>query len=63
MLNEKQRWEVIASSAVGALLGSRLLGLFEQAPRMNIGWHQLLTLGGGKTIIGGLLGGWVAMMI
>lgn len=63
VLNEKQRWEVIASSAVGALLGSRILGLFEQAPRMHIGWHQLLTPGGGKTIVGGLLGGWLAVEV
>ena len=61
VLNEKQRWEVIASSAVGALLGSRILGLLEQAPRMHIGWSQLLLPGGGKTIVGGLLGGWFAV--
>lgn len=59
-LGEQQRWEVIAAAAVGALVGSRLLGLLEQMPRMHVGWRQVLMPGaGGKTIVGGLLGGWL----
>ena len=61
VLTEPQRWSVIAAAAIGALLGSRLLGLLEQAPRLHIGWTQALAPGGGKTIVGGLLGGWVAV--
>jgi len=59
-LNDEKRWAVIAAAAVGALVGARLLGLLEQAPRM--GWHWgALVHGGGKTIVGGLLGGWAAV--
>jgi hypothetical protein len=32
MLAEPQRWTVLAAAAVGALIGSRLLGLAEQWP-------------------------------
>lgn len=61
VLDRQQRWTVIAAAAVGALLGSRFLGLLEQAPRLHIVWSQVLTPTGGKTIVGGLLGGWLAV--
>jgi len=62
LLAEDRRWIVIAAAALGALLGSRILGLLEQAPRRGLTWHDLL-LPGGKTIVGGLLGGWLAVEI
>lgn len=62
LLNQDQRWMIIAAAAIGALMGSRLLGLLEQAPRSGYHWQQLLTPGG-KTIVGGLLGGWLAVEI
>jgi prolipoprotein diacylglyceryltransferase len=59
-LTDERRWLIIAATAVGALVGSRALGLLEQAPR--IGWHwNALLQPGGKTIVGGLLGGWLAV--
>jgi len=61
-LNQEQRWMIIAAAAIGALVGSRLLGLLEQAPERGFHWQQLLTPGG-KTIVGGLLGGWLAVEI
>jgi phosphatidylglycerol---prolipoprotein diacylglyceryl transferase len=61
VINDHQRLSVIAAAAVGALLGSRALGLLEQAPRIHITWMQALLPGGGKTIVGGLLGGWIAV--
>lgn len=61
VLSDGQRWQVIAAAAVGALVGSRVLGLLEQAPRMHIAWQQAFMPGGGKTIVGGLLGGWIAV--
>jgi phosphatidylglycerol:prolipoprotein diacylglycerol transferase len=59
-LGDEQRWTVIAAAAIGALLGSRFLGLLEQTPRLKMTW-QAMFLPGGKTIVGGLLGGWFAV--
>lgn len=59
-LSDERRWLIIATTAVGALLGSRILGLLEQAPHIGLHWRQLL-IPGGKTIVGGLLGGWLAV--
>jgi prolipoprotein diacylglyceryltransferase len=65
---EPQRWTVLAAAAVGALAGSRLLGLAEQWPTVLSAWQQgrifaLLLSPGGKTIVGGLLGGWLGVEI
>jgi prolipoprotein diacylglyceryltransferase len=62
VLSDERRWLIIATTAVGALLGSRVLGLLEQAPRAGFHWQQLF-VPGGKTIVGGLLGGWLAVEI
>ena len=68
MLGEPQRWTVLAAAAVGALVGSRLLGLVEQCPTVAAAWRdgRLLALffsPGGKNIVGGLLGGWLGVEI
>ena len=65
---EPQRWPVLAAAAVGALVGSRLLGLSEQWPTVEQAWRsgrmlELLLSPGGKTIVGGLLGGWLGVEI
>jgi prolipoprotein diacylglyceryltransferase len=65
---EPQRWTVLAAAAVGALVGSRLLGLAEQWPTVEAAWRTrrllvLLLSPGGKTIVGGLLGGWLGVEI
>ena len=64
-LTDEQRWSVIAAAAVGALAGSRVLGVAEQLPRLRLSGlellHALVLPGGGKTIVGGLLGGWIAV--
>lgn len=59
-LPDDRRWLIIATTALGALAGSRLLGLLEQAPRIGFHWQSLF-IPGGKTIVGGLLGGWLAV--
>jgi phosphatidylglycerol---prolipoprotein diacylglyceryl transferase len=61
-LSDERRWIVIAAAAIGALAGSRLLGLAEQVPRVGFHWSDMLR-SGGKTIVGGLLGGWIAVEI
>jgi phosphatidylglycerol---prolipoprotein diacylglyceryl transferase len=63
VVNDQQRWSVIAAASVGALIGSRLLELLEQAPRMQMAFSQLMMPSGGKTIVGGLLGGWLSVEI
>jgi prolipoprotein diacylglyceryltransferase len=63
VIEEQQRWSVIAAAMLGALVGSRALGLLEQAPRMHITLAQAFLPGGGKTIVGGLLGGWIAVEV
>ncbi len=65
---EPQRWTVLAAAAVGALIGSRVLGLAEQWPTVLAAWRAghllaMLVSPGGKTIVGGLLGGWLGVEI
>ena len=60
-LTEDHRWLLLAATALGALAGARLLGVLEQAPHIGFHFAQLFASGGGKTIVGGLLGGWLAV--
>jgi len=65
---EPQRWTLLAAAAVGALVGSRMLGLAEHWPTVRQAWEsgrmlELLLSPGGKTIVGGLLGGWLGVEI
>jgi len=67
-VSEGQRWTVLAAAAVGALAGCRLLGLAEQWPTVLTAWRsgdflRLLFSPGGKTVVGGLLGGWLGVEI
>jgi len=68
IVDEPQRWTVLAAAAVGALVGSRALGVAEQWPTVEQAWRagrlwELLLSPGGKTIVGGLLGGWLAVEV
>ena len=62
IVEDDQRWRMIAAAALGALLGSRILGVLEQAPALAMTWRSVL-LPNGKTIVGGLLGGWIGVEI
>ncbi len=60
-IEETSRWLVIAGAGVGALIGARALGLLAQGPAVfALGWKALL-VPGGKTVVGGLLGGWLGV--
>jgi len=66
VVDESQRWTVLAGAAVGALVGSRLLGIAEQWPTVLAAWRSghllaLVMTPGGKTIVGGLLGAWIGV--
>jgi phosphatidylglycerol:prolipoprotein diacylglycerol transferase len=53
-IGDTDRWSVLTATVVGAAIGSRLLAWFESDPAGGV-----LTAFGGKTIVGGLLGGWI----
>ena len=62
VVDDGTRWTVIAAAAVGAALGSKLLGLANHPGELaEAVASPLAFLAGGKTIVGGLLGGWIGV--
>jgi phosphatidylglycerol:prolipoprotein diacylglycerol transferase len=61
VVDARSRAWVIAAAAIGGLLGSRLLYLLEEPARTAAHWSDPSFLVGGKTIVGGLIGGLVAV--
>jgi prolipoprotein diacylglyceryltransferase len=61
VIDAQARWSVIAAAVVGAALGSRVLAALEQPQALARHWHEPLVLFGGKTIVGGLIGGLLAV--
>jgi len=55
------RWSVVAAAMAGAAIGSKLLYWLEDPPRILHHWNSWQVLWGGKTIVGGLIGGLVAV--
>lgn len=58
---QEVRWSVIAAAAIGAAVGSKLLYWLEDPRMIYNHWNNLQIVWGGKTIIGGLLGGMLAV--
>ena len=57
------RWWVIAAATMGALVGSKVLNWFEY-PRVTLAHlHDPVFLMGGKTIVGALIGGLLAVEV
>ena len=52
---------VVAAAVAGAALGSKLLYWFEDPHQTLARWNDPIYLLGGKTIVGGLLGGTIAV--
>jgi phosphatidylglycerol---prolipoprotein diacylglyceryl transferase len=63
-VSDSTRWTVIAAAAVGAAIGSKALFWLED-PALTLSWIRTnpALLLGGKTIVGGLLGGTAAVEI
>jgi prolipoprotein diacylglyceryltransferase len=61
VLPDTVRSSIIVATILGALAGSKLLFLLEDPFLTARSWTQLSYLLGGKTIVGGLLGGTIAV--
>ena len=61
VIGSRDRWWVIAAAIVGGFAGSRILSAFEDPVFFADHWRQPLLLLGGKTIVGGLVGGLIAV--
>lgn len=60
-LAEASRWTVVAAAAIGAALGSKVLSWFVEPAELARHWRELAWLAQQKTIVGALLGGWLAV--
>jgi len=61
VIESRDRWWVIAAAIVGGFAGSRILSAFEDPVFLADHWRQPQLLFGGKTIVGGLVGGLIAV--
>ena len=55
------RWWIIAAAAFGGVVGSKVLGCIEYAPEIMHEWRNPAYFVSGKSIVGGLMGGWIAV--
>lgn len=55
------RWALASAAVIGALVGSRILFWFEDPQRTLSQLTNARYLAGGQTIVGGLIGGWLAV--
>jgi prolipoprotein diacylglyceryltransferase len=61
VIETRTRWWIIGAAALGGLVGSRLLSLAEDPVALARHWSDPAFLVEGKTIVGGLIGGLVAV--
>ena len=61
VVSKRIRWWVIGAAAVGGFAGSRLLSLLEDPLELQRHWSEPAYLAGSKTIVGGLIGGLIAV--
>lgn len=61
VIDSRARWWVIAAAIIGGFAGSRILSAFEDPLFLADHWMQPHLLLGGKTIVGGLVGGLIAV--
>jgi prolipoprotein diacylglyceryltransferase len=60
-VSTQARWAIASAAVVGALFGSRILFWFEDPQRTVGQLTNLRYLAGGQTIVGALIGGWMAV--
>jgi phosphatidylglycerol---prolipoprotein diacylglyceryl transferase len=60
-VSDASRWTVITAAVAGAAIGSRVLYWFEDPALTLARWHDPVYLLGGKTIVGALIGGLLAV--
>jgi phosphatidylglycerol---prolipoprotein diacylglyceryl transferase len=61
VIDSRARWWVIIAAMIGGFTGSRVLSAFEDPLFLVDHWMQPQLLLGGKTIVGGLVGGLIAV--
>lgn len=62
-LTTEQRWSIVAAAALGAVVGSRALFWLEDPAETMRRVHDVLALVGGQTVVGGVLGAWLAVEV
>lgn len=60
-ISDDARWWVLAAAVLGAAIGSKALFWLEDPGLTIRRWNDAAYLLSGKTIVGGLLGGWLAV--
>jgi len=60
-IDTRARWTVVAAAIFGAAIGSKLFFWLEDPRETLTRWHDPVFLFGGKTIIGALVGGLIAV--
>jgi prolipoprotein diacylglyceryltransferase len=60
-VSTEARWALAAAAIVGAVVGSRMLFWFEDPQRTLSQLTNPQYLAGGQTIVGALIGGWIAV--
>jgi phosphatidylglycerol:prolipoprotein diacylglycerol transferase len=63
VIEDAPRWSIVTAAAIGAVVGSRVLFWLEDPSLTAAHLTDAAFLIGGKTIVGGLLGGWIAVEI
>lgn len=61
VVDKRIRWWVIGAATIGGLVGGRLLYLLEDPNQLALHWTDPAFVLGGKTIVGGLIGGLIAV--
>lgn len=62
-VDDGPRWSIVTAAAVGAVVGSRLLYWLEDPAATLEHFRHPTVLLAGKTVVGALLGGWIAVEI